>query len=72
MRVSAAAKVQWRASRRKMGEFLESRAQLTGQKNLTRRGLRRVTSIWLFATSVRLCTEQVFVPVELEAKAAAG
>jgi hypothetical protein len=49
------------------GRILEKCRQLTGQKNSTRRVLRRVTSIWLFAASVRLRTQQVFAPVELEA-----
>lgn len=53
MRVSGAAKVQWTAPRRKMGEFLESRGQLTGQKTRTRQVLRRVTSIWPFAAPSR-------------------
>ena len=60
MRVSGAAKVQWRPPRRKMGEFLEISCDLAKQLAQTRRFESRVTPTSIFAT---LCWFPYSTPV---------
>lgn len=49
MRVSGAAKVQWRAPHRKMGEFLELPHEIAQQQAQTHRTESRVTPTYMIA-----------------------